>query len=169
MTLAVRAGDTPGQAVVRLGGADGRVPIEIQVQGLGKGLDQLYAPAGAYRSSALQVFLTAADELASEDLVGLWTDTRGNRQTIAIEGDSPYRLRMEGALYRIDLEHAEPPMDVLLVPETGAGRAWGLVLRGANNIERIPIACSGEGASFACRKDGDGETFRRVGARVNVR
>jgi hypothetical protein len=169
VTLAVRTGDTPGQAVVRLGGAGGRVPLEIQVQGLGNGLDQLYTPASARRNGAHQVFATASDELASEELVGLWTDSLGKRQTIAVEGDPPYRVRMENALYRIDLEHAAPPMDILLLPEAGGGRPWGLALRGANSIERIPLTCSGEGAAFGCRKDGDGEILRRVGARVNVR
>jgi hypothetical protein len=169
VTLAVRAGDTPGQAVVRLGGADGRVPVEVRVQGLGKGLDQQYAPAIAWRSSEHKVFPTAADELASEDLVGLWTDNKGKRLEITIEGEPPYRVRMEGALYRLDVERAAAPMDVLLLPEAGSGRPWGLVLRGANSIERIPLACSGDGSALACRKDGDGETLRRMGARVNVR
>ncbi len=169
VTLVVRAGDTPGQAVVRLGGADGRVPLEVRVQGLGKGLDQLYSPAGPWRSGARQVFPTASDELAAEELVGLWTDSEGKRQTIAIEGEPPYRVRMDGVVYRIDMDHAAAPMDVLLLPETGTGRPWGLVLRGANSIERIPLACSGEGAAFACRPDGDGQTLRRMGARVNVR
>ena len=169
VTLAVRAGDKPGQAVVRLGGAEGHVPLEVRVQGLGKGLDQVYAPASAYKSSAHQVFPTAADELAAEELSGLWTDSQGKSQTITTEGESPYRVRMEGAVYRLDMDHAAAPMDVLLLPETEGGRPWGLVLRGANNIERIPVACSGEGAAFGCRSDGDGQTLRRLGARVNVR
>ena len=169
VTLAVRAGDTPGQAVVRLGGADGRVPLEIQVQGLGKGLDQLYTPVSTFRNNTQKVYVTASDELASEVLAGLWSDSHGIRQTIAIDGEPPYRVRMEDALYRVDVEHAPAPMDVLLLPEAGGGRAWGFVLRGPNNIERAPVACSGEGAAFACRKDGDGETLRRMGARVNVR
>jgi len=169
VTLAVRVGDTAGQAVVRLGGADGRVPVEVRVQGLGKGLDQQYAPAIAWHSSEHKVFPTATDELASEDLAGLWIDTKGQRRDVTLEGEPPYRVRIEGAVYRVDMKHAAAPMDVLLLPEAGTGRPWGLVLRGPNNIERIPLACSGDGAALACRPDGDGETLRRLGARVNVR
>jgi hypothetical protein len=168
-TLAARARDATAHVTVRLAGADGRVPMEARVEGLGRELDALYAPAGSWQGGSRKVFPGAADEIASESLAGLWGDARGKSQTIAIEGEPPYRVRMEGALYRVDLERAAAPIDLLLLPDGGAGRPWGIVLRGPNALERVPLACSGGSAAFACRSDGDAETLRRIGARVNVR
>ena len=169
-TLSLRGGaaGSSAQAIVRLSGEKGDVPLEVQVTGMGAGFDGLYSPAGSWRGGARQVFAGAADEIASEQLAGMWTDARGKSQTIATEGDPPYRVRMEGALYRVDMEHAAAPVDLLLLPDGASGRPWGVVLRGANGIERIPLVCTGEGAAFACRNDGDGEILRRMGARVNV-
>ncbi|MFY9551125.1 MAG: hypothetical protein WAU32_08250, partial [Thermoanaerobaculia bacterium] len=168
-TLAGRAGDATAHVTVRLAGADGQVPMEVRVHGLGRGFDGLYAPAGSWRGGSQKVFPGAADEVASEDLAGLWGDAQGKTQTIGIEGEPPYRVRMQDTLYRIDMERAAAPIDLLLLPDAGAGRPWGIVLRGPNGLDRIPLACAGEAAALACRPDGDAETLRRIGARVNVR
>jgi hypothetical protein len=169
-TLGVRAGERAGQAAVRLGG-DGSVPYEIAITGLGPEWDRSYAPAGSWRGAARQVFPSAADELAANDLAGQWGDASGGKTPIAIGGDLPYRLRVGASLYTLDLEGARPPFDALLLPlETrGGARPWGVVLKGQNGLERVPLACSGTPARPPCRADGPAETLRRLGARVNVR
>jgi hypothetical protein len=166
-TLVARSAGGTAHVTVRLAGEDRSVPMEVRVQGLGPGLDGLYAPAGTWHGKSKKVFPGASDEIASEDLAGLWSDALGKTQTIAIEGAPPYRVRMDGALFRVDMEHAAAPMDLLLLPEGAAGRPWGIVLKGPNAFERVPLACAGEAPT--CRTDGASESFRRLGARVNVR
>lgn len=163
-----RVGGETAHVSIRLGG-DGSIPYEARVEGLGPRLDQRYSPAGSWRGGARQVFLTAADEVVSEDLVGVWNGREGRRTMIAIEGAPPYRVRVGQASFTIDLEHATQPADLLLLPVDASGRPWGIVLQGPNAIDRIPLSCSGEGAGRACRADGEGERLRRIGALVNVR
>jgi hypothetical protein len=169
-TLGVRAGERSGQATVRLGG-DGSVPTEVVVTGLGSDWDGSYAPAGSWLGGSRQMFPSAADELAANDLAGLWGDPGGGQTTIAIDGKPPYRIRIGPALYALDLEGAAPPFDAFLFPVDagGGGRAWGLVLKGQNALERTPVACSGTPARPPCVADGAAETLRRLGARVNIR
>ena len=170
VTLGLRSGERAGHAAVRLGG-DGSVPYEIDVTGVGPEWDRAYAPAGAWRGAARQVFPNAADELAANDLAGQWGDSAGGTTPISIEGQLPYRLRVGPSLYALDLEAAAPPFDALLLPldAKGGGRPWGLVLKGQNGLERVPLACSGTPARPPCRADGPAEAMRRLGARVNVR
>lgn len=167
-TLSARAGDKLAHVTIRFAG-DGTVPYEVRVEGLGPPRDQVYAPAGTWRGGARQVFPSAADELASQDLSGVWGDERGQNTTVAIEGEPPYRVRIGSALYTIDMQNAAPPVDLLLHPADAAGRPWGLVLRGPNAMDRIPYVCEGRGTAPSCRPDGPAERLRRIGARVNVR
>jgi hypothetical protein len=167
-TLAARVGERTAHATVRLGG-DGTVPYEIVVTGLGPDWDRSYGPAGAWRGNARQVFPSAADELAANDLAGMWGDSSGGKTSIAIEGALPYRLRIGPALYAIDIEGAASPFDALLLPLDAAGRPWGVVLKGQNGLERVPLTCTGAPARPPCRAEGEAETLRRLGARVNVR
>jgi hypothetical protein len=113
------------------------------------------------------VFPSAADELAANDLVGRWGDPSGGTTPIALDGAPPYRLRVGSDLYAVDLEGAAPPFDVLLLP-VGAGRPWGLALKGQNGLERFPLACTGTPPRPPCRASGDAERLRRLGARLNV-
>ena len=92
-TLGARAGERTAQVSIRLGG-DGSIPYEVRVEGLGPQWDRAYSPAGAWRGAGRQVFLGAEDELASEDLVGIWADPAGRTTPIAIEGEPPYRIRV---------------------------------------------------------------------------
>jgi hypothetical protein len=167
-TLAARAGERTAHVSILLGG-DGAVPSEVTVSGLGADWDRSYSPAAAMSGGARQVYPTAADELAANDLAGLWGDPSGRRISFALEGAPPYRLRIEADVYQVDLENARPPFDVLLLPTGRAGRPWGLVLKGANGLERVPAACTGEPPRPPCRADGEAETLRRLGARLNVR
>ena len=169
-TLGVRAGDRTGQVAVRLGG-DGSVPYEIDVTGLGPEWDRTYAPAGSWRGATRQVFPSAADELAANDLAGRWGDAAGRTTPIAIEGNLPYRLRVGSALYALDLEGAASPFDALLLPVEikEGGRPWGLVLKGQNGLERTGLVCTGTPPQPPCRAEGPAEVLKRLGARVNVR
>ena len=167
-TLGVRAGERAGRVSIQLG-AEGTVPYEIDVAGLGTEWDRAYGPAGAWRGGARQVFPSAADELAANDLVGAWGDPSGGRIPFAIEGELPYRLRAGGTLYAIDLEGAVAPFDALLLPVEASGTPFGLILRGPNGLERVPLACTGTPPRPPCRPTGDAVKLRRLGARVNVR
>jgi hypothetical protein len=168
--LGARAATKTAHVNVRLGG-DGNVPVEVRVTGLGPALDRIYAPAGSWRGRARMVFPTAADELVSEDLAGVWNDERGQNVSIEVEGAPPYRVRIGSETFTPDMERALPPADLLLLPAGASGRPWGLTLRGPNALQRIPFSCSGEGqdAARSCRAEGKAETLRRVGARVNAR
>ncbi len=166
-SLSGKAGDRTAHVTVRLAG-DG-VPFEVRVEGLGRELDAAYGPAGSWRGGARQVFPSATDEVASEELAGVWDDARGGKTTIAIEGAPPFRVRMGKTAYTLDMKGATPPIDLWLLPADERERAWGIVLRGPNAIERVPLACAGEGSDRACRPDGEAETLRRFGALINVR
>src|SRR5262245_52039308 len=80
-TLGARAGERAAHVAIDLGG-DGAVPYEIVVNGLGPDWDRTYAPAGSWRAGSRQVFPSAADELAANDLVGAWGDPSGARTQI---------------------------------------------------------------------------------------
>ncbi len=170
-TLGARVGERTARVSIRLGG-NGSVPVDVEVAGLGPPFDQVYGPAGSWHGRARQVFPSAADEIASEELVGTWIDPAGGQTPILLDGAPPYRVRVGSDLYTLDLGHAEPPVDLLLLPAGGSGRPWGVVLRGMNGIERIPYACAPDGqtpTSGACRADGAPERLRRLGARANAR
>lgn len=167
-TLGARVGGKTAHVAVRLGGADGSIPIEVEVSGLGAPWDQVYGPAGSYHGRAREVFPSAADELASQELAGTWIDTRGGQMSIALDGAPPYRLRVGPDLYTLDLDRTDRPMDAVLLPAAGKGRAWGVVLRGKNVLERIPCVCPDAPPAAACRADGAAERFRRLGARANA-
>ena len=166
-TLGARVEGKTVRASVSLGG-DGSVPYEIEVEGLGAPFDQIYAPAGSWRGESREIFPTAADEVAAEDLAGIWLDPGGRNTAIATEGVPPYRLRLGKELYAMDMPRAEPPLDLLLLPAEPSGRPWGIVLRGPSTFERVPLICTGQGATV-CRAEGPGEKLRRLGARMNVR
>ncbi len=165
-TVEARFGERTLRLVVHLGGADGSVPMEVEAQGLGPPYDQMYGPAGSYHGRAATVFPDSADELASEELAGTWIDPHGGQTTFALAGERPYRLRIEKDLYALDFARAEKPVDVVLAPENASVRPWGILLRGKNVIERVPLACPADRAD-PCRTDGPPERLRRLGARAN--
>jgi len=166
-TLEARSGERSARLVVHLGIPDETVPMWVEVTGLGAPFDQVYGPAGSLRGRAMKVFRSADDELASDVLVGTWVDPQGGQSTLELAGDPPYRLRINGDLYAIDRARAEKPVDVVLAPESGKGRSWGIMLRGKNVIERTPLACPPSGGG-PCRPDGAPERLRRLGARANA-
>lgn len=171
-TLGVRAGDRTARVQIRLVGEGGTVPLSAVVDGFGPGWDRSFSPAGAWRGGARQVFPSAADELAVQYVAGAWSDPLGRTETFTLEGGGgpPYRLRSGDASFTVDLDGASAPFDALLLPtDARAGRAWGLTLRGPNAVDRVPAACAGAPPKPPCRADGEPETLRRIGARINVR
>ena len=166
-TLVARTGKKTFRAEVQLAG-DGSVPFEVRLEGLGQELDQIYAPAGTWHGRAIKVFPSAADELASQYLSGAWSGPRGEKITIAIEGEPPYRVRLDKASFTVDLYDATAPSDLWLFPADASGRAWGLELRGPNVMEQVPLTCTEEGGARRCQADGAAQKLHRLGARVNV-
>ncbi len=167
-TLSVRAAGKTGHVTIRFAG-DGSIPYEVRVEGMGSPRDQVYAPAGTWRGGAREVYPTAADELASQYLAGVWGDEKGQNTAFSVEGAPPHRIRIGPTAYTLDMANVAPPVDLMLHPVDERGHPWGLVLKGPNGLERIPYACAGEGPSRTCRADGTAERLRRIGARVNVR
>ena len=166
-TLGARAGDLTVRARIRFA-AGGTVPLTVVVEGLGPDWDRSYSPAGAWRGGARQVYPRAADELAAQDLTGTWSDPRGEVRRFAIEGEPPYRLRSGDAAWTVSLDGALAPFDAVLLPAGTSGRALGLVLQGTNRIDLVPVVCPGEPPRPPCRADGERESLRRLGARINA-
>jgi hypothetical protein len=167
-TLAARIGAETAHVSVSLSGEKHDIPIEAHVEGLGSHLDQLYAPAGSWRGGSRQVFASAADEIASEDLVGSWNDPRGKAVAISLEGAPPYHVRIGAETFSIDLDGARPPADLMLRPTRAGSPIWGITLRGPNAMEKTPYRCENAAPDRGCAPAGAGETLRRIGARINV-
>ena len=165
-TLETRSGGKSARLVVHLGGADDAAPMWVEVAGLGAPFDQVYGPAGSLHGRAAKIFPSIDDELASEALAATWVDPRGGQSTLELAGDPPYRLRINGDVYTIDRARAAKPVDIVLAPEGGRGRVWGLTLLGKNVLERTPLVCPP--AAGPCRPDGAPERLRRLGARANA-
>jgi hypothetical protein len=167
--LGANVGGKTARLTVSLGGGQ---PVEIRVEGFGEPWDRMYGPAGTLHGRGPRIFASAADELAVQELESVWLDPTGGHWPLVLDGAPPYRLRVAGDLYDIDLGRAEKPADLVLLP-VAKGRAWGIVLRGRNVIERIPVACApapkdpGSPAP-PCRPDGPTERMRRLGARANA-
>ena len=155
------------RATVSLGG-DGSVPYELEIEGLGAPLDQIYAPAGGWRGESRTLFLSAADEIVSKGLAGTWQDPANQHVVIAADGVPPYQVRLDKQLYTPVMAGGTAPLDVLLLPSGPSGRPLGIVLRGPNTLESVPLTCPGTGAA-GCRADGPGVKLRRLGARMNAR
>jgi len=163
--LTARAGEKTVQASVQFGGAANATPVQVAISGLGAPFDGVYGPAGSYHGRAQHVWTNADDEIAA-GLVGTWANDSGAETSLALDGQSSSRLRSGSDVYTVDRARAERPVDVILVPAGGAGRPWGITLRGANSLERVPVACGApEGP---CRSNGAAERLRRLGARANA-
>ncbi|HTY41421.1 MAG TPA: hypothetical protein VMH79_06065 [Thermoanaerobaculia bacterium] len=163
--LSARAGEKTAQASVQFGGPGGARPVQVSVSGLGAPYDGVYEPAGSYHGRAQSVWASAEDEIAA-GLVGTWADASGAETAMALDGQSTSRLRSGGDVYTIDRARAERPVDLILVPVGGSGRPWGITLRGANSLDRVPVVCAPPGGP--CRSDGAPVRLRRLGARANA-
>jgi len=165
-TIDARSGEKSVRLVVHFGGADDTIPMLVEAAGLGAPFDQVYGPAGSFHGRAARVFPNADDELASEELAATWIDPQGGQTVFELAAPPPYRIRIGPTLYAIDRARAGKPVDVVLAPQEGTGRVWGITMRGKNVIERTPLACVERGGP--CRAEGEPERLRRLGARANA-
>jgi hypothetical protein len=168
--LGAASGGATATVAVRLGGPDTNVPLFVQVSGLGGPYDEIYGPAGSYHGRARKAYRDVAAELIGEYLTATWVDPKGGQTTMDPDAENADRLRVNGDLYEVDLAAAEKPLDAVLRPASGApGPTWGIVLRGKNMIERVPVTCEPETTPpTRCRAHGAGLRLRRLGARANL-
>jgi len=144
-------------------------PLEVLVEGLGEGLDHLYAPVTQLREGTLQIFESAEQELAADGLAGTWSTDQGQSVTVTLLSSSPPLLRFGMEEVSVSLERAPAGVDLLLVPSNGSAPRLGVILRGPRAIEQVSLQCGGGGTDpEPCRKTGSGQILRRVGALLNV-
>ncbi|HYB53035.1 MAG TPA: hypothetical protein VEG84_04135 [Thermoanaerobaculia bacterium] len=161
------AGDPPARVLVTL--ARGSVPQDASVKGFGTRFDGAYAPIIHWATTKIRVYPGAEQELAAEYLPGTWATDRDERLEIFLD-PAPGAIRFGDAEFALRLDGAPPGTDLLLVPRNGAPPVWALTLRGPNGLARIPVACApAQAGGQECRTEGDGEVFRRLGSKMNVR
>jgi hypothetical protein len=168
LVLTLGASEPAVQARVALAGSPG-VPGEVRLQGAGPELDVLYTPATLVTSAGLHVFATAEDALVSTTLVGSWSGDHAQQVTMTLASNDPVLLGIGNLQFAVDVDRAPDGMDALFVPKAGGPPTSGLILRGPNSIERVPVRCETASAPFGCRPTGPSEVLRRQGGRVNAR
>ncbi|MEP6800941.1 MAG: hypothetical protein ABJC07_03320 [Acidobacteriota bacterium] len=146
------------------------VPGEAVLSGHSASLDGFYSGAMHMTEGVLRIFETAADELATNGLVGNWTSGKGEPMEIALASSDPVVLNIRKATFRMELEGAPEGVDSLALPSGGGRPTRGVQLRGPNSFSWIPVVCNEAVAPWRdCRSSGPGEIFHRVGARMNAR
>lgn len=169
VVLTIGSRTPPVQLRITLAGG-APVPGEAVLSGYSPAFDGFYSGAIHISEGKLRVFETAADELATNGLVGTWTSEKGERMAIALASSDPVTLDIRKSKYRVELEGAPEGMDAVALPSGGGPPARGLQLRGPNSFSWIPILCGEPGSSGRdCRASGPGEILHRVGARMNAR
>jgi hypothetical protein len=156
------------RARVALAGKPG-VPGEVTLQGAGLDADVLYTPATLITDGALRVFATAEDALVSTSLVGSWSGHNAENVTMTLASSDPVLLGIGNLQFAVDVDRAPEGIDALFVPKAGGAPTSGLILRGPNSIERVPLRCETSAPPFGCHPSGPPEVLRRVGGRVNAR
>jgi hypothetical protein len=149
---------------------DGSVPVEAEVQGVGAGLDRVYAPVTRPSGSGLRVYDSAEQEVGEELLLGTWDDGR-EQFDVAVVWPSPARLRYRQSEVSLSISGAPPGADALLVPRDGSAPSAGILLRGADSFAEVPVRCAParEPGAWRCETAGPGRPVRRAGARLNLR
>ena len=166
--LTLGSSGSPARARVALAGRPG-VPGEVTLQGVGPEEDVLYTPATLITDGALRVFATAEDALVSTSLVGSWSGANAENVTMTLASNDPVLLGIGNLQFAVDVDRAPDGIDALIVPRSGGAPTAGLILRGPNSIERVPLQCEKAAAPFGCHPAGPPEVLRRVGGRVNAR
>jgi len=156
------------RARVALAGKPG-VPGEVILQGAGSNADVLYTPATLITDGALHVFATAEDALVSTSLVGSWSGKNAEKVTMTLASNDPVLLGIGNLQFAVDVDRAPEGIDALFVPKAGGAPTSGLILRGRNSIERVPVRCETAAPPFGCHPSGPPEVLRRLGGRVNAR
>ena len=166
------AGEPPSAASVRLVlSRDGRIPLEAVLKGFGPRYDNPYTPVTRVAETQLRVFGSAEQELAEELLPGTWSGGKGNPLVVVPIGGSPPAVRIGKSEAAVDIARAPRGTDFLLVPRDGKPPSLGILLKGPNGIELVPVRCSParKGKEPVCSAAGPGNAWRRVGSRLNVR
>lgn len=162
-------GAAEGSATASVSLANGTIPVEVRVGGLGARFDGLYAPAVRLEDGRLEVYPGAEQELASVALPGTWTTERRERLEIRVL-PGPAAVGVGAAEYRVRFERAPERSDFLLVPAAGSGDPWAVALRGPDAFARFAVECpGGVSPGEPCRSTGPGEVLRRIGSQVNIR
>jgi hypothetical protein len=146
--------------------ADGSVPLEAIVEGLGERLDRAYLAVTQRRPSGLRVYDSVEQELAEEFLPGTWDDGK-QRIGVTLVSSSPLLLRFGESDVSLNVTRAPRGADVLLLPKDGSLPARGIRLRGPDSLSEVPVRC--EGGLERCETGAMGRALRRVGALLNVR
>ena len=168
LLLTLGSSGTPVRARVALAGKPG-VPGEVTLEGAGPDLDVLYTPATLVTAAGLHVFASAEDALVSTMLVGSWSGDHAQQVTMTLASNDPVLLGIGNLQFAVDVDRAPDGMDALFVPRAGGPPTSGLILRGPNSIERVPVRCEAASAPFGCRPAGPAEVLRRQGGRINAR
>lgn len=168
LVLTLGSSEPPVRARVTLAGRPG-VPGEVTLQGAGAAEDALYTPATLITDGALRVFATAEDALVATSLVGSWSGANAESVVMTLASNDPVLLGIGNLQFAVDVDRAPDGIDALFVPRSGGAPTAGLILRGPNSIERVPVRCETAAAPFGCHPAGPPEVLRRVGGRVNAR
>ena len=166
--LTLGSPESPVRARVALAGKPG-VPSEVTLQGAGSDADVLYTPATLITEGGLHMFATAEDALVSTSLVGTWSGQNAEKVTMTLASNEPVLLGIGDLQFAVEVDRAPDGIDALFVPKAGGVPTSGLILRGPNSIERVPVRCEKAAAPFRCHPAGPPEVLRRVGGRVNSR
>lgn len=170
--VVLKAGPASQAARARVGLAgDGTVPVEVAIEGLRTDLDRLWVPVTRLRASAVRIFPSAEDELATEELVGTWADEKGGQMTVTLLSGPPAVLRFGRSEVSVNVVRAPEGVDALLVPRDGSLPTLGVTLRGSNAMNRVPVRCAAERQKgrLTCQRQGPGDLLQRIGARLNAR
>jgi len=165
MVLTLGSGPRSGRATVRLS-ADGKLPIEAHLSGLGEDVAGTFAVMTAPRGQGFEAYLTAEEELALHALPGRWDARDGERLEVQIVSISPTILRIGSSEFALDTARAPAGTDILLVPRSDTNTAMAITLRGPDIFARTKVSC---GPRTPCRTEGDSKLFRRLGSALVVR
>lgn len=169
VVLALGSQTPPVQLRITLAGG-APVPGEAVLSGYSPSFDGFYSGAMHITEGNLRVFETAADELATNGLVGGWTNEKGEPMAITLASSDPVVLNIKKEKFRMELEGAPDGVDALALPSDGRRPTRGVQLRGPNSFSWIPIVCDEAGSSWRdCRASGPGQVLHRVGMRMNAR
>jgi hypothetical protein len=148
--------------------AGGRAPRDAAVHGLPR-FDGGYASVTHWAENRIEVFSSAEQELALQFLPGVWTTER-NEHLIIAPGPGPATVKLGTSEVSLRLRGAPDGTDLLLVPSEAGASAWAVTLRGPNAFRKSDVRCGNPGEpGVACRTEGEGEIYRRVGSQVNAR
>ena len=88
---------------------------------------------------------------------------------MTLASNDPVLVGIGKLQFAVDVDRAPDGIDALFVPKAGGAPTAGLILRGPDSIERVPVRCETAAPPFGCHPAGPPEVLRRVGGRINAR